>query len=42
MVEGRARIKVLHDGDGRELFLVRVLVLVLAFEIGRWRRDAGP
>jgi hypothetical protein len=42
MVKGRARVKVLHDGDGRELFLVRVLVLLLAFEIGRWRCDASP
>src|SRR5712671_2018606 len=25
----QARVKVLHDGDGRELFLVRVLILAL-------------
>ena len=42
MVKGRARVKVLHDGDGRELFLVRVLMLALAFEIGRCRCDASP
>ena len=42
MVKGGARVKVLHYGDGRELFLVRILVLALALEISRCRCDAGP
>ena len=42
-VKERARIKVFHDGDGRELFLVRIRILV---RLGRVRVtfciDAGP
>ena len=45
-VKERARVKVLHDSDGRELFLIRIFMLVLLRCCVRarvtFRIDAGP